>query len=74
MVPEGAHGWGLKPLNDQVMGGLIMWIGQGTYVMFVFTFIFYKWQQREDSDIPVLPASTTTPALRVVRARRIAHS
>ena len=70
---EGAHGWGLKPLDDQVLGGLIMWIGQGTYLMFVFTFIFYRWQQREDIDIPVLPASTP-PELRVVPARRVAHS
>src|ERR1700722_14383768 len=70
---EGAHGWGLKPLDDQVLGGLIMWIGQGTYLMFVFTFIFYRWQQREDIDIPVLPPSTT-PDLSVVRPRRVAHS
>ncbi len=46
---EGAHGWGLKPIDDQVLGGLIMWIGQGTYLMIVFTFIFYRWQQREDA-------------------------
>jgi putative membrane protein len=65
---EGAHGWGLKPLADQVLGGLIMWIGQGTYLMIVFTFIFYKWSQLEDRDIPVLPASAS-PELRVVRAR-----
>jgi putative membrane protein len=65
---EGAHGWGLKPLADQVLGGLIMWIGQGTYLMIVFTFIFYKWSQLEDRDIPVLPASAP-PELRVVRAR-----
>ena len=70
---EGAHGWGLKPIEDQVLGGLIMWVGQGTYLMFIFTFIFYKWQQREDVDIPVLPASTP-PDLRVVPARRVAHS
>src|ERR1019366_1559920 len=38
---EGAHGWGLKAIDDQVLGGLIMWIGQGTYLMIVFTFIFY---------------------------------
>ncbi|HEV2170000.1 MAG TPA: cytochrome c oxidase assembly protein, partial [Candidatus Binatus sp.] len=63
---EGAHGWGLTPIDDQVLGGLIMWIGQGTYLMFIFTFIFYRWQQREDLDAPVLPA---TPELRVVRAR-----
>jgi putative membrane protein len=65
---EGAHGWGLKPLADQVLGGLIMWIGQGTYLMIVFTFIFYKWSQLEDRDTPVLPASSP-PELRVLRAR-----
>jgi putative membrane protein len=65
---EGAHGWGLKPIDDQVLGGLIMWIGQGTYLMIIFTFIFYRWQQRDDRDMPVVPASTT-PSLRVLRAR-----
>jgi len=65
---EGAHGWGLKPIDDQVLGGLIMWVGQGTYLMIVFTFIFYKWSQLEDRDTPVVPASAA-PALRVVRAR-----
>jgi putative membrane protein len=70
---EGAHGWGLKPIDDQVLGGLIMWIGQGTYLMIVFTFIFYRWQQREDRDIPVVPPSTV-PELRVVRPRQVASS
>jgi putative membrane protein len=65
---EGAHGWGLKPIEDQVLGGLIMWIGQGIYLMIVFTFIFYKWQQSEERDTPVVPASAA-PELRVVRAR-----
>jgi hypothetical protein len=41
--------------------------------MFVFTFIFYRWQQREDQDVPVLPASTPRE-LRVVPARSVAHS
>jgi len=66
---EGAHGWGLRSIDDQVLGGLIMWVGQGTYLMFVFTFIFYRWQQREDRDTPVLPAPAA-PELRVVRAGR----
>jgi len=70
---ESVHGWSLKPLDDQVLGGLIMWIGQGTYLMFIFTFIFYRWQQREDSDIPVMPASAM-PELRVVRTRSVAPS
>src|SRR3984957_19403415 len=69
---EGAHGWGLKPLDDQVLGGLIMGIGQGTYLMFIFTFIFYRWQQHEDSDIPVVPASSP-PELHVLTPRSIAR-
>jgi putative membrane protein len=66
---EGAHGWALKPLDDQVLGGLLMWIGQGTYLMFIFTFIFYRWSERDDRDTPVLPASIA-PELRVVSANR----
>src|SRR5258708_368108 len=30
----GVHPFGLTPLADQVLGGLIMWIGQGVYIMF----------------------------------------
>jgi putative membrane protein len=70
---EGAHGWGLKPIDDQVLGGLIMWIGQGTYLMIVFTFIFYRWSQREDRDISVSPAATT-PELRAIPSGRAAGS
>ncbi len=66
---EGPHGWGLAPIDDQVLGGLIMWIGQGTYLMFIFTFIFYKWSQREDRDIPAI-SEPTPPDLRVLRSHR----
>ncbi len=56
----GTHPFGLTPLADQVLGGLIMWIGQGVYIMFVFSGIFFRWAQREDSEIPAInrnPAS-----------------
>jgi putative membrane protein len=66
---EAAHGWGLNAIDDQVLGGLLMWIGQGTYLMIVFTFIFYKWSEEEDRDVPVLP-SATAPELRVFRSHR----
>ncbi len=67
---EGPHGWALTPINDQVLGGLLMWIGQGTYLMFVFTFIFYKWAQHEDRDLPIFPAASP-PELHVLRPHRI---
>jgi len=49
---EAPHGWGIKPMDDQVLGGLLMWIGQGTYLMGVFTAIFFKWSRTEDRDVP----------------------
>lgn len=70
---EGAHGWGLTAIDDQVLGGLLMWIGQGTYLMIVFTFIFYKWSEREDRDVPISLA-TTAPELRVLRSNRGARA
>lgn len=50
----GVHPFGLTPLADQVLGGLIMWIGQGIYVMFVFSGIFFRWAQRDDSELPAI--------------------
>jgi putative membrane protein len=70
---EGAHGWGLKPMDDQILGGLLMWIGQGTYLMGVFTAIFYKWSRQDDQDTPVLSESPGPP-LRVVRRGRPASA
>jgi putative membrane protein len=54
------HPFGFTPMADQVLGGLIMWIGQGVYIMFVFTGIFFRWAMREDSEIP--PFNRQTPA------------
>jgi putative membrane protein len=51
------HGWGLKPMEDQILGGLIMWIGQGIYLIAVFTTIFVQWSHREDVDDPSTPES-----------------
>jgi putative membrane protein len=48
----GTHPLGLTPMADQVLGGLIMWVGQGVYIMFVFTAIFYRWSRRDDQEEP----------------------
>ncbi len=50
---EGPHPWGLTPLVDQVLGGLLMWVGAGLYFMSVFTIMFFRWAQREDRDEPL---------------------
>ncbi|HTT77443.1 MAG TPA: cytochrome c oxidase assembly protein [Candidatus Binataceae bacterium] len=54
------HPFGLTPMADQVLGGLIMWIGQGVYVMFVVTGIFFRWALHEDTEEP--PFNRQTPA------------
>jgi putative membrane protein len=35
----------LSPMNDQLLGGLIMWIPGGLYFFAVISVIFYKWQR-----------------------------
>jgi len=51
---EGPHPWGLTPLADQVLGGLLMWVGAGLYFMGVFSLMFFRWAQREDRDEPAV--------------------
>jgi putative membrane protein len=50
----GEHPLGLTPMADQVLGGLIMWVGQGVYIMFVFTAVFYRWSRWDDQEEPPL--------------------
>jgi cytochrome c oxidase assembly factor CtaG len=56
-------------MDDQILGGLLMWVGQGTYLMCVFTAIFYQWSRREDdSDMPGIE-EPPRPRLRVISGR-----
>jgi putative membrane protein len=48
----GTHPFGLTPMADQVLGGLIMWVGQGMYIICVFTAIFYRWSRWDDQEEP----------------------
>jgi cytochrome c oxidase assembly factor CtaG len=57
---SGPHPLGFTPMADQVLGGLIMWIGQGIYIMFVFTAIFARWSRTEDQEMP--PINRAAPA------------
>ena len=36
--------WALSPMEDQLVGGLIMWIPGGLYFFAVISVIFFKWQ------------------------------
>jgi cytochrome c oxidase assembly factor CtaG len=39
--------WGLSPLLDQRMGGILMWVGQALIVMIAATAVFMRWVQEE---------------------------
>jgi putative membrane protein len=40
--------WGITPLQDQMMGGLIMWIPASFFFFAIISVVFFKWQQQED--------------------------
>ena len=45
-----ARVWGLSPREDQLIGGLIMWIPGGLFFYLVMTVVFFKWAAKgEDS-------------------------
>ncbi len=60
---EGPHPWGLAPLADQVLGGLLMWVGAGLYFMCVFSMTFFRWARREDRDEPLVGRPLATAGL-----------
>jgi putative membrane protein len=39
--------WGITPMNDQLMGGLIMWIPGGLFLYAIISIVFFRWQQRD---------------------------
>lgn len=41
---------GLSPLDDQKLGGVIMWVPGGLFYWIVMTFVFFAWARRERVD------------------------
>ena len=42
--------FGISPLEDQRLGGLIMWVPGGLYFLGVLSVVFFKWSQRGGED------------------------
>jgi putative membrane protein len=42
--------WGISPMNDQMIGGLIMWIPGGLFFYTVISVVFFRWNQRGAED------------------------
>lgn len=68
----GPHPFGITPMEDQVLGGILMWIGQSFYLICVMTGVFYRWSLHEDSEMPAkgAPLSGSRP----ITALRPRHS
>jgi putative membrane protein len=39
--------WGISPMDDQKIGGLIMWVIGGAYLLCIFSAIFFAWARAE---------------------------
>jgi putative membrane protein len=39
--------WGITPMSDQLIGGLIMWIPGGLFFYGIISIVFFRWQQRD---------------------------
>jgi putative membrane protein len=44
---EAPRVWGLSPIDDQKIGGLIMWVIGGVYLLFIFSAVFFAWARAE---------------------------
>ena len=42
--------FGISPLEDQRIGGLVMWIPGGLYFLLVMSVVFFRWSQRGGTD------------------------
>jgi putative membrane protein len=41
--------WGLTPLADQQLGGLLMWVGGTIYLWVAATVVWFRWSAREEA-------------------------
>jgi putative membrane protein len=60
---EAPHPLGLTPIADQVVGGIIMWVGQAIYLMFVFSAIFFCWAKDDAEEMPPINRRPATVRL-----------
>ena len=42
--------WGITPLQDQLIGALIMWVPGGLFFFVIISVVFFRWQQMDGED------------------------
>ncbi len=53
---EAARQWGLSPLADQRLGGVIMWVGGPLILLIAMTIVFFRWTGRDVEPAVAPPA------------------
>jgi putative membrane protein len=48
------HPFGLSPMDDQIIGGLVMWIGVAMLLITAATLIFFRWARSDEIEEPPL--------------------
>ena len=66
--------WGISPLDDQKLGGLIMWIIGGLFFLLVFSAVYFVWAHKEGIadevvEAPRRPSRAQYPIPREAQAR-----
>jgi putative membrane protein len=51
--------WGLSPVEDQRLGGLIMWVPAGIAPLVAFTAVFFRWVAAEQEDPSQIEGSSS---------------
>lgn len=67
------HPFGLSPREDQVIGGILMWVADSFYLMLVTTLIFFRWARDEEIEVPPINLRRP-PELRVLHPTRNARA
>ncbi len=67
------HPFGISPMQDQVIGGILMWVADSFYLMLLATLIFFRWARDEEIEVPPVNLRRP-PELRVLRPSRNARA
>jgi putative membrane protein len=67
------HPFGITPLQDQIIGGILMWVADSFYLMLIATMIFFRWARSEEIEEPPINFRRP-PELRIARPSRSARA
>ena len=62
-IQQPIRAWGLSPITDQQLGGLIMWVPVNIIFIVVVSFLFIRWMQAQDEKQRIQEARLDEEAL-----------